>query len=180
MKMKLILPIGLTAALLIGAGAVYAQKKSANNSDQTTIALKNLDESVVSLSDFKGNVTVLAIGATWLPLSREQIAIVNQLQRNYNSRGVNVYFVSTDSADSKSKNFADNAAIKNFAERSKIAAKVLRDQNGTTLKAFNFDQIPAFIVLNKNGEVAATIVGLDVEDNKAATEQIAREIDKAL
>lgn len=180
MKKKLILGIGLAIVLAASANFVAAQNRRANAAAQTAISLRDLNNAALTLDDLKGKPTVLAIGATWLPLSREQAAIANQLQQTYKARGAAVYFVATDSADAKSKNFADDAAVKSFGERAKIAVPILRDANGTTLNVFKLDQIPAFVVLNKNGEVAATIVGLDVENNQAAARQIAAEIDKVL
>ena len=180
MNKKILIGVALSAILIGSAGFVYAQKTAADNASKQTVALKNMSGAAVSLEDFKGKVTVLSVGATWLPLSREQIAIVNRLSQDYKSRGAAIYFVSTDSADQKSKNFADDARVKLFAERNKLAAPILRDAAGTIVSAFKLDQIPAFVILNKNGEVAATIVGLDVENNAAASAQIAAEIDKVL
>ena len=42
-----------------------------------TASLHTLDGEVVSLPTLKGKVVVLAIGASWLPLSKQQI-ITNQ------------------------------------------------------------------------------------------------------
>jgi pyruvate kinase len=124
----------------------------------------------------------MAIGATWLPLSRQQAAIVNQLQQSYGQRTVARYFVSTGASDVKSKNYADNAKIKTFAENNKISVAVLRDVNGTSLRFYNLDQIPAFVILNKEGEIFGVVTGLgtDEESVKNTISQISEKIDKIL
>lgn len=181
MNKKLGLIIAVLAILLINSNASFAQKKS-NNDSTPTVSLQSMDGSTLAAGNLKGKVTVLAIGATWLPLSRQQAAIVNQLQQTYGNREVAIYFVSTDVGDVKSKNYADNAKIKTFAENNKISVAVLRDVNGTSARFYNLDQIPAFVILNKDGEIAGTVTGLgtDEESVKSAIAQISEKIDKVL
>jgi len=182
MKNKFLLGI-LTALILINAATIgFAQKSSGNNAQKQVVWLQSMDGSTLTVGDLKGKVTVLAIGATWLPLSKQQAVIVNQLQQNYGKRNVAIYFVSTDASDIKSKNYADNAKIKGFGERNKINTAILRDAEGTTMKFFNLDQIPAFIILNKDGEIAGVVTGLDTEEesNKNTVAQISAQIDKVL
>lgn len=169
------------SALALSAGYVLAQKRGGNQT-QNTISLTNLDGSAFATGDLKGRVTVLAIGATWLPLSREQAQIVNQLNQNYGKRNVAVYFISTDASDAKSKNYADAAKLKTFAERNKMNSAILRDADGTTLRFYNLDQIPAFVVIDKDGNIASTVIGLDADENsvKNTVAQISGAIDKVL
>ncbi|PND66451.1 hypothetical protein, partial [Escherichia coli] len=42
------------------------------------VTLQSLDGGSVSLASQKGKVVVLAIGASWLPLSRQQAVIANR------------------------------------------------------------------------------------------------------
>ncbi len=50
------------------------------------------------------------------------------------------------------------------------------------MKFFNLDQIPAFVILNKEGEIAGVVTGLDTEEegNKNTVAQISSQIDKVL
>jgi thiol-disulfide isomerase/thioredoxin len=181
MKKTILLGI-LTALILINATTGFAQKRANGSAQKQVVSLQSLDGGTLTVGDLKGKVTVLAIGATWLPLSKEQAIIVNQLQQNYGKRNVAIYFVSTDASDVKSKNYADNAKIKGFGERNKISTAILRDTEGTAMKFFNLDQIPAFVILNKDGEIAGVVTGLDTEEesNKNTVAQISAQIDKVL
>lgn len=179
-RKKLLLGIGLGLTLTLSTGAILAHTRS-NKVQQETVSLQSLDGKTLAAGDLKGRVTVLAIGATWLPLSRQQAEIVTQLQQTYGKRNVAIYFISTDSADAKSKNYADNTKVKAFGDRNKISSAILRDATGGTLRLYNLDQIPAFVVLDKEGKAAATITGLDAENgNDEAIAQISAAVDKIL
>lgn len=146
------------------------------------VSLTNLDGGNFSLDAQRGKVVVLAVGATWLPLSDKQAIITNKLVKKYAGRDVEIYFVATDSTAAKSKNFASNQQIQDFAARNKMTAAILRDSDGaTTLKRFKIDQLPAFVVFDKNGKVIGEPFG-GVTPN-AETEmanQISQAIDKIL
>lgn len=114
-----------------------------------------------SLQSGKGKIVVLAVGATWLPLSKNQAIITNLLAKKYAGRDVAVYFLTTDSTDAKSKNFASDSDIQTFATRNKVAtSSILRDSDGgIILKKFKLDQIPAFIIFDKDGKSAGEPFG---------------------
>src|SRR4051794_28280764 len=112
------------------------------------ISLAGLDGSRVDVQGQRGKVVILALGASWLPLSAKQAEYTNSLARKYSGRDVVVYFISTDSVAPKSKNYASNDDIKKFATANKLSVTVLRDGDGAaTLRKFNIDLIPSFVVL---------------------------------
>ncbi len=163
--------------MLVGGGSVVRAQRQSKQTTPTEINLRGLDGANVIVSGLR-TPAVLAVGASWLPLSRDQVKIINALQQNYAKRGVALYFVSTDSADAKSNNYATDAQLTTFGERSKLGVTTLRDPQGVTVKAFGLDQIPAFVVLDKDGSVAAKFTGIDPKSDLAA--QISAEIDKIL
>ncbi|MGI9036432.1 MAG: TlpA disulfide reductase family protein [Pyrinomonadaceae bacterium] len=144
--------------------------------------LTALDGGSVSLGAQRGKVVVLAIGATWLPLSKNEAIVVNKLSKKYAGRDVVIYFVATDSSDAKSKNYASNAELQSFVTRNKLAASVLRDSDGAaTLKKFNVDQIPAFVVLGKDGKIIGEPFGGVTPDAETdLADKISQAIDKIL
>lgn len=168
------------AAILLIGGASLARAQNQNKQSaapQQEINLRGLDGKNVLVYGLK-TPAVLAVGASWLPLSREQVKIINALQQNYAKRGVALYFVSTDSADAKSNNYATDAQLTTFGERSKLGVTTLRDPQGATVKAFDLDQIPAFVILDKDGKVAAKFSGIDPAGD--ITGQISAELEKIL
>jgi peroxiredoxin len=111
---------------------------------------------------------VLAIGASWLPLSRTQVQGVQKLADDYSGRGVEVFWVSTDSESQKSKNFATDDQLRSFARKNGLKIGVLRDPDGALFKRLGVDrnQLPALVIFDKEGQISGTpIGGLDPEGN---------------
>ena len=123
-------------------------------------ALSGLSGGQVDVQGQRGKVVILAIGASWLPLSKSQAEYTNVLAKRYSGKDVVVYFVATDSTNAKSKNYATNADIEKFVAGSKLSVPVLRDSDGAiTVKKFNVDQLPSFVVLDKQGNVSGPALG---------------------
>ena len=129
-----------------------------------------------------GKVVVLAIGASWLPLSGKQSEITNALVKKYQGKNVVFYFIATDSATAKSKNFATDDAIRKFAFANKLGMTVLRDSDGAaTLRKFKVDQVPSFVILDKNGAmVGEPFGGISTDTKYDYSIPISKAIDKLL
>lgn len=125
--------------------------------------LTSLDGEKINVAGQNGKVVVLAIGASWLPLSKDQAGFTNKIAKKFAGREVVVYFVATDSISEKSKNYATNAELNAFAKQTKLTVPILRDSDGAaTLKKYAIDQIPSFVILGKDGKPATeAFSGLD-------------------
>jgi len=142
--------------------------------------LVGLDGSRVDVQSQRGKVVILAVGASWLPLSGKQAEYANALAKKYSGRNVEVYFVSTDSTNAKSKNFASNDDVKKFATTNKLNITVLRDGDGVgTLKKFNIDQLPSFVILDKNGNMVGEAMG-GIDPKYDITVPISKTVDRLL
>lgn len=147
--------------------------------NQVDFSLRSIDGQTVTSNSLRGEVVVLAFGASWLPLSKTQLQGVRKLADEYSDRGVVVYWVSTESDDSKSKNYASDQQLKSFSQKYGLNVTVLRDPNGVVSKKFGVDQLPSIVILDKEGNIAGTpIGGLDPLGNLAA--QLAPRLDKLL
>lgn len=143
-------------------------------------SLVGLDGSRVDVQGQRGKVVILALGASWLPLSGRQADFANTLAKKYAGRDVAVYFVSTDSTNAKSKNFASNDDIKKFATTNKLTVTILRDGDGAaTLRKFSIDQIPSFVILDKNGNMVGQPYG-GIDPKYDLTVPISQAVDKIL
>ncbi len=122
--------------------------------------LTSLDGEKINVAGQNGKVVVLAIGASWLPLSKDQAGFTNKIAKKFAGREVVVYFVATDSISEKSKNYATNAELNAFAKQTKLTVPILRDSDGAaTLKKYAIDQIPSFVILGKDGKPATEAFG---------------------
>ena len=142
-------------------------------------SLHSIDGHNVTSESLRGEVVVLAFGASWLPLSKTQLQGVRKLADEYSNKGVVVYWVSTESNDAKSKNHATDQQLKAFSQKYGLNVTVLRDPDGVVSKKFGVDQLPSIVILDKEGNTSgAPIGGLDPTGNLAA--QLAPRLDKLL
>lgn len=146
---------------------------------QAPLSLKSLSGDNVDVQAQSNKVVVLAIGASWLPLSKDQAVITNKLARSFAGKNVVIYWVSNDSDNAKSKNFASDAQIQAFADKNKLATQILRDPTGQSLKRFGVDQLPSFVILDKGGKQAGEAFG-GIDPETDITPSIAAAINRLL
>lgn len=170
------------AAIFIAlAIAALAPSRSAKAITTTPVdfSLRSIDGPAVSSADVRGQVVVLAVGASWLPLTRKQVQGVRKLANDYSQHGVIVYWVSTDSEKQGSRNYASDDQLRAFARKYDLNLMILRDPDAKVSKQFGVDQIPAIIILDKKGEVyGEPINGLDPEGD--LSEKLAKPLDELL
>ena len=159
--------------VLLGTSLALAQKRA-----PIDFSLRSVDGQTITSDSLRGEVVVLAFGASWLPLSKTQLQGVRKLADEYSDRGVVVYWVSTESEDSKSKNFASDEQLKGFAQKYGLKVTVLRDPDGETSKKFGIDQLPSMVIIDKQGNPSEPIGGLDPNGNLA--NQLASRLDEVL
>src|SRR5882724_6677928 len=104
----------LFSLVLLASSLVLGQKGAAAPVD---FSLHSIDGQTITSESLRGEVVVLAFGASWLPLSKAQLQGIRKLADEYSDRGVVVYWVSTESADPKSKNFASDEQLRAFAQK---------------------------------------------------------------
>src|ERR1043166_1130293 len=167
-----------TKVLMIAAlGALVLFSVAAPTEAQATdFSFRSVDGPVVTSESLRGEVAVLAFGASWLPLTRNQMEGLKKLADQYAGRGVAVYWVSTESDSAKSKNFVGDEELRALGRKYKIS--VLRDTDGSVSHRLGVDQLPSTVILNKQGQVAATVGGLD--PNADVARQLAERLDKIL
>ena len=162
--------------VLLGSSLAFAQH---SRSGPVGFSMRSVDGETITSQSLRGEVVVLAFGASWLPLSRTQLQGVRKLADEYSSRGVVVYWVSTESEDPKSKNFATDEQLRAFSQKYGLKVTVLRDPDGAISKKFGIDQLPSIIILDKQGNVfGEPISGLDPNGNLAG--QLGSRLDKIL
>ena len=150
-----------------------------NPGQRVDFSLRSIDGQSVSSESLRGEIVVLAFGASWLPLSKTQLQGVRKLADDYSNRGVVVYWVSTESDDPKSKNFASDEQLRGFSQKYGLKVTVLRDHDGVISKKFGVDQLPSIVILDKEGNMSGgPIGGLDPNGNLAG--QLASRLDKLL
>jgi len=161
------------------AFAMRATTKKAAAPTPVEFSLRAVDGQRVSSDEVRGQVVVLAFGASWLPITRKQVQGIRKLADAYSAHGVIVYWVSTDSEKPSSRNYASDDQLRAFARKYDLNLTILRDPDGKVSKQFGVDQIPAVVILDKQGEVyGEPINGLDPDGN--LDDQLAKPLDALL
>lgn len=170
-KSRTIVIAAALSFLTVAATSAAAQNRA------TDFSLRSVDGEAVTAESLRGEVAVLAFGAAWLPLTRNQLEGVKKLADDYSGRGVVVYWVSTDSESPKSKNYASDEQLRALARKYKVT--VLRDPDSVVSKKLGVDQLPSVVIFDKQGNVAGgPIGGLDPTAN--LTTQLSARLDKIL
>ena len=150
----------------------------AASSAQTS--LPSLSGGSVDVQAQKGRVVILAVGASWLPLSGKQAEFTNALAKKYAGKNVSIYFIATDSTNPRSKNYAADEQVRQWASANRLTVAVLRDSDGVTVtRKFAVDQLPAFIVLDKNGGQSGDAFG-GIDPKYDITVPIGKKVDSLL
>jgi len=165
---KIVVSAAALSVLLIAAPYVVAQAPD--------FSLRAVDGPAVTSESLRGEVVVLAFGASWLPLTKNQMEGLKKLADQYAARGVAVYWISTESDSPKSKNFVSDEELRDLGRKYKMS--VLRDPDGPVSRRLAVDQLPATVIINKQGQIAATLGGLDPSADLA--KQLAERLDKML
>ena len=155
-------PRKLAAFALVGA-LVFGQAVTSAAAQGVEFNLRTVDGGSITSEMLRGDVVVLAFGASWLPLSRAQVQGVQGLADEYRDRDLRVYWVSTDSDKPQSKNHATDDQIRSFARKHGLKVAVLRDPDGALFKTMGVErnQLPAIVILDRQGNVAETIGGFN-------------------
>ncbi|HZG53427.1 MAG TPA: TlpA disulfide reductase family protein [Pyrinomonadaceae bacterium] len=162
---------GLLLSLVLVFAQAFAVAPAAPALPQDALpdfSLRSVDGGSITSEQLRGDVVILAFGASWLPLSRTQIEGVQRLADEYRDRDLRVYWVSTDSESQKSKNFATDDQLRSFARKNGLKLGVLRDPDGAFFKRLGVErnQLPALVIFDKEGQISGLpIGGLDPDGN---------------
>src|SRR5436190_15460761 len=166
----------IAIAVTILAIAMVASLSTPAQGGAVNFSFRAMDGQPVSSESLRGEVVVLVFGASWLPLTKSQMEAVKKLADQYAGRGVAVYWVSTESESPKSKNYVADEQLRELGRKYKVT--VLRDSEGAVSKKLGVDQLPSVVIIDKQGNVAATIGGMDPTADLA--KQLAERLNKIL
>lgn len=179
LKRRLIACAALAGLLGLSSGLASIALAQKGTTSPAEFTLRSVDGQTITSESLRGEVVVLAFGASWLPLSRTQLQGVKKLADEYSDRGVVVYWVSTESENPKSKNYASDGQLRAFAKKFALDVTVLRDPEGEVARKLGADQVPSIVILDKQGNpVGEPIKGIDPDGNLAG--QLAKQLDKIL
>jgi thiol-disulfide isomerase/thioredoxin len=114
--------------------------------------LMGIDGNNLKLSDYKGKVLIVDFWATWCPPCRKGIPDLIELKRKYGANGFEVIGVSVDT-DTKGD-------VIPFVQQNGINYPVVYGDTDVTDRFGGINSIPSSFVIDKNGIIVASYVGL--------------------
>ena len=126
----------------------------------TDIIFRNSEDLTVSLEDFKDKLVVINFWATWCAPCREEMPSLDILQSNKKIKNLVILPINVGKENiDKARKFFEDLEIKNL--------KLYYGESVKLANEFSLIGLPTTILINKNGEEFARILGsVDFEDKK--------------
>ena len=159
-RLKSVILVGVIA-VAVGIYVFHQEQKKADNpAGQPLVvvgraapdfALPMLNGEVVRLSDYRGKVVFLNIWATWCSPCREEMPSMERLYQEMKNEDFEILAVSIDTLGEK--------AVAPFMAELNLTFPALFDSQGATGSLYNTTGVPESFIIDKNGIVAAKIIG---------------------
>ncbi len=126
----------------------------------TNIVFRNSEDLMVSLEDFNNKLVIINFWATWCAPCREEMPSLDILQSNGKIKNLIILPINVGKENiDKAKKFFEDLEIKNL--------QLYYDDSVKLANNFSLIGLPTTILINKNGEEFARILGsIDFEDKK--------------
>ena len=105
-----------------------------------------------SLADYKGEVVLLNIWATWCAPCRAEMPSIERLHREFGPRGLKIVAVSVDDP-------GQQKAVRDFARELGLTFEILHDPTHDIQKVYQTTGVPETFVLGRDGVIRKKIIG---------------------
>jgi len=151
--------VGLVLSIMLLAGAGWARAGKAPD-----FSLQDLKGKTLSLADLKGKAVILDFWATWCGPCRRGIPDLNAIYKKYKAKGATVVGIALDEG-------GKDEILKGMKKHKlAIAYPVLIGNKEVTVKYGGINAIPATFILDKEGNIAVSYVGL--QEKKTFTDEL--------
>lgn len=125
----------------------------------------------VTLADFKGDVVLLNIWATWCVPCRIEMPSIEQLQRAMGPRGLHIVAVSIDDP-------GQDPRIRDFVHQYGLTFEVLHDATLRIRDIYQTTGVPETFIIGRDGVIRKKVIGAtdwNTSDNRALLTQLLAE-----
>ncbi|HYP06398.1 MAG TPA: TlpA disulfide reductase family protein [Bryobacteraceae bacterium] len=142
----------LLAAIALSITSGCASQKHSDRKPASEFALKDVEGRTVTLADYKGKVVLLNFWATSCGPCKVEIPWFIEFEQKYKDRGFAVLGVAMDEEGLE--------VVKPYLERAKVNYRVVVGNESVANQYGGIDALPTSFVLDKDGRIAATHIGL--------------------
>lgn len=148
-------------SLLIATACFASQPKVGEKAIDFT--LKSFEGDVVRLSDLRGKVVLLDFWASWCVPCREELPLLDMLQRTYGKRDFTVLTVNIDNHEEKARDFLEQLSVR---------LNPLWDNDKKVVQAYDVEKMPTTFILDKTGRIRFIHSGFETEQFHDYKQQI--------
>jgi peroxiredoxin len=121
------------------------------NDPAPDFSLPLIDGSIMRLSQYRGQVVLLNIWATWCPPCLSEMPSMEKLYQTFKDEDFQILAVSIDAAGRK--------AVEPFVRNHRLSFPVLIDSEGSINKSYRTTGVPESFIVNKKGLIVKKIIG---------------------
>ena len=124
----------------------------------SSLIFEDFSGNKINLKDYQGKLVIINFWATWCAPCKKEMPSLDNLYKNTNFSNLEILAVNMEQPNKlKTKKFFEDLKIKNL--------KIFFDDNLNFVKEFKLRGVPTTILINKDGEEFARIIGeVDFED----------------
>jgi cytochrome c biogenesis protein CcmG/thiol:disulfide interchange protein DsbE len=152
-------------ALVVGACMLSSVAWSAGAGDPAPACTAATADSArtIRVADYKGKVVYLDFWASWCPPCRESFPFMNELQREFGDKGLQVIAVSVDKVPDDARRF-----LALYPPQFTAAL----DPAWTCASTYMLPGMPTSFVIDKGGIIRAVHIGFRDQDQSGSRQQI--------
>jgi cytochrome c biogenesis protein CcmG, thiol:disulfide interchange protein DsbE len=113
----------------------------------------------VDVRDFRGQVVLLNLWATWCPPCEEEMPSMERLYQELGPEGLKVVAISIDQLDPD--------AVRRWAEERGLTFTILHDRSGKIQQTYQTTGMPESFVLDRKGVIVKKVIGATAWDHPA-------------
>jgi len=149
-----ILGAGLWAGTLFLGDEFYEVRVGTEAPGFNAVDVMNSDTELKTLSDYRGQVILLNIWATWCDPCKKEMPSMEALHRDLKDRGLAVVAVSVDDADRE-------ATIRQFVTDYNLTFDVLYDRAELFRAVYRYTGVPETYIIDREGVIRRKWIGED-------------------
>ncbi|GLQ30048.1 TlpA family protein disulfide reductase [Litoribrevibacter albus] len=120
-------------------------------------ALRSVADGNIRLSEYYGDVVMLNFWATWCGPCKQELPILEQLQKKFKRAGFTVLAINVDTPD---------VDVSGYLKEFNLSYPVLLDESHSVVKEYNIRAMPGSVFLSRDGEVRHVHLGYQEGDQQ--------------
>lgn len=112
------------------------------------------------IADYKGDVVLLNIWATWCGPCRIEMPSMQRLEQQLGPKGLRIVAVSVDVGGMEN-------AIKAFTEEMQLSFEILHNPSGDIQRIYQTTGVPETFIIGRDGRLRRRVIGADNWDSPA-------------